>query len=682
MKLLFIISFICYCAYASGQQDESDVDDNTATQLEDLSQEDDAESENDYDLQQLDRLKKHPLDINGTDLLMLPMLDQLLIDNLATYRRLLGDIIDIHELQAVPGFTIAVIKQIMPFITVRSDASAAELSDRLTQGEHSFLLRSVFTPQIAAGFRSDSGSSKKFEGSRLPFLFRYKYQFRNLMQYGVVAEKDAGEKLFPNKPFTDFISFHLFARNVGLFKCIALGDYTINFGQGLIHWQSQAFKKSGSVLNIKRQSETLRPYHSAGEYNFHRGAAVTVALRKWQATLFASYRNISANTEEDSSSNKFITSIITSGLNRTSTERANRNSATLMAAGANIKRIVDAGHVGINIVRLSYTLPMLKDDKSYNLYALRGKEFINASVDYAYTFRNLHLFGEAAVNRNFSRAVIQGMMTSLSASVDLALLYRDLQKSYTSVYGNAFTEATVPGNERGLYTGLSLRPSGKWRLDLYADIFAFPWLRYRLDARSAGAAYLIQLTCKPNKQTEMYTRFRYRIKPLNIDESEDEAVPGQELYANWRSHVSVQVTRAILIRSRVELCKYDHLFAEFPSTGYLFYADFVYKPFGSWWSGNVRFQAFEAENYNTRLYAYENDLLYVSSTPSFYNNGIRYYFNFMAKLRPKRFNNKVLTISLKAATTVYTNISAIGSGVSGIPGNRNSSLKVQFFLTE
>ncbi len=119
MKFMFIISFMCCFIYAAGQHADSDVDDNVAAQLEDLSQEEDAESENDYDLQLLDRLKRHPLDINGTDLAILPLLDQRLIDNLAMYRRLLGDLIDIHELQAVPGFTIAVIKQIMPFVSVR-----------------------------------------------------------------------------------------------------------------------------------------------------------------------------------------------------------------------------------------------------------------------------------------------------------------------------------------------------------------------------------------------------------------------------------------------------------------------------------------------------------------------------------------------------------------------------------
>jgi len=46
-------------------------------------------------------------------------------------------------------------------------------------------------------------------------------------------------------------------------------------GQGLIQWQSLAFKKSVDVTGIKRQSAVLCPYNSAGEFYFHRGAGIT-----------------------------------------------------------------------------------------------------------------------------------------------------------------------------------------------------------------------------------------------------------------------------------------------------------------------------------------------------------------------------------------------------------------------
>jgi hypothetical protein len=44
-----------------------------------------------------------------------------------------------------------------------------------------------------------------------------------------------------------------------------------------------------------------------------------------------------------------------------------------------------------------------------------------------------------------------------------------------------------------------------------------------------------------------------------------------------------------------------------PETGFLIYTDLLYKPHGSWYSVSLRFQAYETDGYDTRLYAYEND---------------------------------------------------------------------------
>ena len=60
------------------------------------------------------------------------------------------------------------------------------------------------------------------------------FAYKNLLQFGVVGDKDAGEQFFSgaqNLGF-DFYSIHLFARNVGRIKALALGDFTVNMGQG------------------------------------------------------------------------------------------------------------------------------------------------------------------------------------------------------------------------------------------------------------------------------------------------------------------------------------------------------------------------------------------------------------------------------------------------------------------
>lgn len=680
--ILHTLLLMLCCQFIRSQQPEDEEDTFSSTQLEDLSQDEESESENDDDVQRLAHYRKNPININSKEVHALPLLDPLLIENLRSYRNLLGDLIDVYELQAVPGFTNDIIKRIMPFLTVRkNELTKAGIKERLQKGVHSLLVRFSVTPEKSAGFRENATGQKEFEGSRPAIFYRYKYQYRDLMQFGFVSDKDPGEKIFVKGPFPDFISAHLFVRQAGIIRSFALGDYTINFGQGLTHWQNQAFRKSSSVINVKRQSEVLRPYQSGGEHHFHRGMAATLEKRAWQSTIFMSHRKISANIVIDSAGQPVITSIQTAGLHRTAEENDDKNVAAVLTAGMNVKKKSSGGHIGMNAVAVRYSSPIRKADEPYNQYAMSGRTFLNLSADYSHTYRNIHLFGEVAVNQTFSRAVVSGMMASLSGGIDLALLLRDISKSYTSVYGNAFTENTLPGNEKGFYAGISMKPFTGWRVDLYADLFSFPWLKYRLDAPSDGAAYLVQVSYRPTRQTEIYTRYRYRIKPLNV-EDEEENVPAQEMISNWRSQVSVQFSRSILLRTRVEWCFYRHRFLEFPNSGYLFFTEIQYKPFSSWFSGNVRFQAFEAENYATRIYAYENDLLFVSATPSFYNNGVRGYVNVKGKFRIKRLSNKSLTLSLKTASTIFSNISSIGTGVSAIAGNRSSVFKVQIFLSE
>src|SRR5205814_9976728 len=143
--------------------------------------------------------------------------------------------------------------------TVDNAVSLKEnIHTRLKNGDRSLLLRYTEVLERSKGF-DKSTSGTKYLGGRERFFLRYRYQYKNLLQYGIAADKDAGEQFFKggqNYGF-DFYSFHVFARNMGKVKAIALGDFTVNMGQGLIQWQSLAFKKSVDVMGIKRQSPVL-----------------------------------------------------------------------------------------------------------------------------------------------------------------------------------------------------------------------------------------------------------------------------------------------------------------------------------------------------------------------------------------------------------------------------------------
>lgn len=624
MRCLIFVWFLWSCHSLYSQDAELN-----EQQLEELSESDEAEIEDEYALQQLHILKKNPVNINSGDISPdeLPMLSALQVQNLLAYRQLLGDLISVYELQAVPGFSIELIKSLLPYITIADKENAIKsMRQRFRNGEHHMIARPSLPSKI---------------------YFRYKYQYRHLLQYGLVGERDAGEK-----SLIDFYSAHLFARNIGIIKSLAIGDYTLNLGQGLIHWQSQAFRKSASVLNIKRQSEIIKPYHSAGEFNFQRGVAVTVRKNNYEATVFGSLRKLTANKDVDQTLGEVITSINTSGLHRTAAEIEKKNNVSLLSYGGNVKYVLNKGHVGINAISYQYSLPLLKRDEAYNLFALRGNNWMNYSLDYSYTWKNFHLFGEFAKSSNSGMATINGVMSSLNNQLDITIVHRNIAPRYQSIYGNAFTENTMPTNESGFYLGVSAKPVHAWRIDFYSDVFKFPWLKYRVDAPSYGLQYLFQFTWKPSRQVEFYSRFRFKSKLLNVEAAE-RRYPENRVQENWRAHISIQVSKTISLRARAESCWFRKHETELAETGYILYSDIIYKPMNKWYSANARIQFFECESFDTRIYAYENDLLFSSSIPFLYNNGMRTYLNMRGKVNLEKKIGVEADFGVKISITHY-----------------------------
>ena len=56
-------------------------------------------------------------------------------------------------------------------------------------------------------------------------------------------------------------------------------------------------------------------------------------------------------------------------------------------------------------------------------------------------------------------AFVQGALISLGENLDLSFLYRNISPAFQSLYSDAFTENSVPNNEKGFYAGLSFRPA-------------------------------------------------------------------------------------------------------------------------------------------------------------------------------------------------------------------------------
>ena len=680
----FCVAFCIHPSKGWGQE----IPVSTEQQLENLADADQAETEDDTYLQDLEHFKRNPVNLNSADadeLKQLRIITDLQIANLISYRNLFGKLISIYELQAVPAWDVSTIRKILPFVTTSAALSLKEeAGKRFSGGDHSLVLRVTQVLEKADGFNKTT-SGTKYNGSQQKVFFRYRYTYKNLLQFGVTGDKDAGEQFFggSQKKGFDFYSFHLFARKIGIIQSLAIGDFSVSMGQGLIQWQGLAFKKSADVMGVKRQSAVLRPYSSAGEFYFHRGAGITIKKGRIESTVFASIRKLSANFVADTVNNEdFISSFLTSGYHRTNSENADRNNLTQTAFGANALYRGNNWHVGVNGIYYNFSLPVQKREEPYNLYAISGKSWYNFSIDYSYTYKNLHFFGETAADKNLNKAFINGLLLSVDPRVDISFVQRTISKAYQSINGNAFTENTYPTNETGFYLGATIRPAAGWRLDVYGDVYKFPWLKYLVDAPSQGKDFLAQLTFTPNKQVEIYTRFRNETKQANQSDPLPPvggagvgfatvtnylvSIPKQ----SWRTQMSYKLNTAISLRNRVELMWYNK-HSENKESGFLTFIDFIYKPLLTKYSGVLRLQYFETDSYDSRIYAYENDVLYSYSIPAFSDKGFRYYLTLNYDIAEN------ISVWFRWAQTLYRDRNTVGSGLDEIEGNKKSELKVQ-----
>ena len=666
MKRVVLLYFVLLSLTCIGQE----VPITTQQQLENLGNED---LEDDALLQQLDFYRNHPINLNtvtGGELQPFRFLTELQIVNFIRYRNLFGNLLDVYELQAVPGFDVATIRKIRPYVFVGSAITLKEnFLSRLRGGDQDVLFRISRILEESKGY--DTSLTTHYLGDRNRLFLRYRYQYKNLLYFGLVADKDAGEPFLngaQNLGF-DFYSVHFFARNLGRIKALALGDYVVNLGQGLTQWHSLGFGKSVDVMNSKRQSPTILPYRSSGEFYFNRGAAATVELTKRiDVTGFISYKPFSGNLDADSI-NRF-TSFGTSGYHRTTSEIADRNRIRDFSVGGNLVYHTGNFKAGINAVSHRFSVPMEKRDDPYNYFAFSGKQAFNGSIDYSFTHKNAHFFGEVAADKNFHYAATNGMLLSMDKKVSLSLLYRHLSKDYQSLYGNAFSESSLPSNEKGLYAGILVLPSARWQLAAYADFYQFDFIRYRVSGPTKGRDYLVQVSFAPDKKTEVYLRYRTETKP--IDETGTVRImdlPLDKPKQSLRLHFSSHFNRLLSIKGRTELVWFDKTGAD-NQQGFLSYLE-IAGQFLRRFNGNLRLQYFETGSYDSRIYAYEADVLYGYSIPAFYDKGFRYYINISYAASQK------MTFWVRIAQTVYTNKMIIGSGLDEIGGNRRTEMKIQ-----
>jgi len=634
--------------------------------------------------------KKHPLNLNRAQkeqLQELQLLTDIQINNLLKHRELNGNLITIYELQSINGFDLVTIKKILPFVYVNDYFNSAHFSfgEMLKDGKHEFVTRfqrilekqkGYFTPDEATRINKPNSF---YLGDPNRLFARYRFQYNQNVSVGFSGEKDAGEEFFKGtqKQGFDFYSGHIAIKNIRFIKTFVIGDYQAMFGQGLTLWQGFAFGKSASPMNVKRFGVGIKPYYSFDENRFFRGAAGTVKLKKFEITGLVSHKKIDANASQiDTTFNGdldvvAVSSLELSGLHNTNNLIAKKGTITQTIFGGNVAYNNRNLHIGATAYNMNLSAPLEKRPSLYNQFDFQGKTNFVGGLDYNYVIKNMNFFGEFSASSSGGKAFCNGLIIALDPKLTFIAHHRKFDKNFQNLFGNAISENTLPQNESSLYLGMEAKLLKSLTFSLYYDQYKFEWLKFNVSAPSIGKDAFGQLNYNPTKKIDMYVRFRHRTRFQNntVDNYYDYISPFVQY--NYRYSLSAQITPEIRFKSRIE---YTHVAktSKANQDGIAFIQDVVYKKLNFPFTFTLRYAVFDTDGYDSRVYAFENDVLYSYSVPALFYKGQRAYFLVNWDI------TRNFEIWARIASTIYDNQTTIqAGGLNQIDANHKTELKLQ-----
>ncbi len=627
--------------------------------------------------EELLQLENNPINLNTTtreQLENFPLLSMEDADAIFRFLEKNRPVYTLFELRNVPLLDIKTVEMILPFFYVgetEDKAARPQVSDILKNGRHELQSRFDKTLTQRAGYGEFPDSilerypNRKYRGEDFYASLRYSFRYRNKVQMGITAEKDAGEPFFkPDYPKGyDHYGFHLIINDIGWLKTVVLGDYRLSFGQGLVLNNDFMISKSWSTGNIARRTLQPKRHFSTAEDGFFKGTAAMAEFGNFAITGFYSNKKIDANLSDDG----HITSFKVDGLHRTPLEIGKKRNTREQVAGGNINFRKDRLQIGISGIYYQYNRmynPTLRD---YNFYSLRDFSNFNASIDYSYQLPGLIFAGETSFARNGAVATLNTLQYRFSGNLSFSLLHRHYPISYNAFYAQAFSEGSDVQNERGLYIGTEFRPFPKFSVTAYADFVRFPWLKYNIDTPSNAVDLYLLGTYTFSRQSFLEGRYKYKQKEKNTawpDEKSRSVLP----YAThkFRLRYSHDLRSGWNFRTTADMARYKE--KHFPAeNGFMLSQNIGYRGKGSL-TGDAYLAWFNADTYEARLYSYERNLLNSFYMPSFYGKGCRLAFS------AKYAINNNLSFSVKFGHTRYFNRDTIGSGTELIDGKRRSDL--------
>ncbi len=590
-------------------------------------------------------LRDDPVNLNNTtkeELLRIPGMSIMQADAILNYLMNYGEFLSIYELRSVTGFDSLSVVRILPFITTGPgpESHSLKLKKILREGHGRLLANYQQLLQKQQGYLvADSvlmeNPEAGYGGSPQKYSIRFEYNYWDRLSAGLGGLKGAGEKVSSS----DIYGF-IRLKKIGFLKDLIIGSFRADFGQGLVIGSGAGYGSAAGSPELMRCAGGIRPSLSSGETSGFKGMAAKLVP------------------------GKIFVSIIFSGINSSARSRE-------LACGTNINwsnRFMSAGITGIYS---RYGTQGKAWTEVYRLYSFNGRENLNLGVDFRIVAGDIYFLGEAGRSMNGGIAWLAGMQFIPDPSSSVSLLYRNYQPAYQNPFSSAAGRNAPNTNERGILVKANIQVAKWLTLRGYADLFSFPWLKYRIDLSSRGDEWIVEGTVLPCRNTTMEVRFRSIASQIN-ETGEGSILRKWNRCRNYsiRCRLNWQVTPVFLLRTRFDIVE-THSEIEPARHGYLFCQDFVYKPLRIPLAFYIRYAMFDTDTWDERIYVYEPDVLYGYSVPVLDGEGLRCCAMMTWKV------SRRIDLTFRYAQTWYAGRQTIGSGLTEISGNVKSEVKVQ-----
>lgn len=606
-------------------------------------------------------LEQHPLNINHAtreQLEELPFLSAQQVEGIMAYLWRYGRMESLGELMMISELDYPQRRLLTYFIYVDEQESA---NDRQPLPSLRNIAKYGHHELIATGrvpFYERKGDNEGYLGSKYRHWLRYQFTCGDQVKAGIVGAQDAGEPFVANKNKTgyDYYSLYVQLRNIGRVESLVLGNYRVSMGMGLVMNNSFSLGKLAMLQNLGRSTYTLRA-HSSRSVSSLFGAASTIDLgRNLKLTAFASYSPADATLNKDGT----VSTILDTDYHRTEMEMRKKHNLHLLKTGGSLRYNAHGLRLGVNTL-YTHLDRTLKPNTStlYRRHYPQGCDFLNLSLDYGYATPRWSLSGETATDRKGHLATINSVGLRLSDVASLMLLQRFYSYAYTSLDAQCFSDGGKVQNESGIYLGWTWQPSQTFRLNAYTDYAYFAWARYQVSQSSYSLDNLLQATWQKHNWT-LIGRYRFRLRQKD---GEDKKTLINQLEHRGRLGIDYAGSHGLTGRLQIDGCRVQEAWGAMVSSSLSYTRQ--------WLRLNAGAGYFHTDNYDSRLYLYENGPLYTYSMTQFYGEGIRYW------LMARAVIGKRLMLTAKIGVTDYFDRAVIGSSYQQVDASSLTDLDLQ-----